>query len=111
MFADGTPGVEERRLLDAFAAGRGIQRESVAAMVAAFEEGAGVPGAKDRTEAKAILSEMVGMALADGTICPEEMRFLESYTTGAGLSNADLRTMIAGKRRTLYREAKRSTTG
>jgi len=111
MFADGTPGVEERRLLDAFAAGRGIQRESVAAMVAAFEEGAGVPGAKDRTEARAILSEMVGMALADGTICLEEMRFLESYANGAGLSNADLRTIIAGKRRTLYREAKRSTTG
>jgi len=39
------------------------------------------------------------------------MRFLESYTTGAGLSNADLRTMIAGKRRTLYREAKRSAPG
>ncbi|MFO7626281.1 MAG: TIM44-like domain-containing protein [Candidatus Fermentibacteraceae bacterium] len=111
MFADGTPGEEERTLLDAFAAGRGIRRESVAAMVAAFEQGAGVPGAKDGTEAKAVLSEMVGMALADGTICPEEMKFLESYTTGAGLSNADLRTVIAGKRRTLYREAKRPTAG
>lgn len=107
MFADGNPDAEERRLLDAFAAGRGIRPESVAAMVAAFEQGTGVPGARDTTEAKAILSEMVGMALADGTMGREEMRFLESYATGAGLSNADLRTVIAGRRRTLYREAKR----
>lgn len=111
MYADGTPGTGERTLLEAFAAGRGIHRDSVAAMVAAFEQGAGVPGAKDGTEAKAVLSEMVGMALADGTICPEEMKFLESYTAGAGLSNADLRTIIAGRRRTLYREAKRPTPG
>jgi len=111
MYADGTPGEEERVLLDAFAAGRGIQHESVSAMIAAFEQGAGLPGAKNGTEAKAILSEMVGMALADGAICPEEMRFLESYATGAGLTNADLRTIIAGKRRTLYREAKRPAAG
>lgn len=106
MFADGTPGEEERTLLDAFAAGRGVRRESVDAIVAAFGQGAGVPGARDSAEAKAILSEMVGIALADGTISPEEMKFLESYTAGAGLSNADLRTVIAGRRRTLYREAK-----
>ncbi len=111
MFADGTADGDERRLLDDFAASRGVSAEKVSGMIAAASQGVELPRAEGTAEAKAVLSEMVGITLADGSISSGEMKFLEGYTTSAGLSPADLRATIAGKRRSLYKEARKTAGG
>jgi ribosomal protein L24E len=111
MFADGKADAAQKGLLESFSAARGVSAGKVAQMVAAAESGEPLPKPENPVQARAVLEEMVGMALSDGTICASEMKFLESFAVSAGLSGADLRTVIAGKRKTLYREAKREISG
>lgn len=108
MFADGSPGPEERKLLDGFAASRGVPPEKVDQIIASAGQDGVLPRAQSPGEAKAVLAEMVAVALADGTIYADEMKFLEAYAGRAGLSAADLRSVVSGQRRRLYREARSS---
>ncbi len=108
MYADGTVDEREHRLLEGFAASRGIRPDRLAGIMAAAMQGQGPPAVSGTEEAMAVLGEMVEMALADGTISREETEFLQSFCTGAGLSQADLRLAISSRRKKLYREARRN---
>jgi uncharacterized tellurite resistance protein B-like protein len=111
MFADGVPDERERRLLESFAASRGIRQDRLAGILAAAGQGQGPPAVSGTAEARALLGEMVETALADGAISREETAFLQSFCSGAGLSQADLRLAISSRRRKLYREARKNPAG
>lgn len=111
MYADGVPDERERRLLEGFAVSRGILPDRLAGILAAAHQGQGSPAASGTAEAKALLGEMVETALADGAISREETEFLQSFCSGAGLSQADLRLAISSRRRKLYREARKNPAG
>ena len=68
-------------------------------------------GPVDQGEARAWLTELIGLALADGNLDKRERRWLERATHRIGLVRADLNVAINKERARLYRETRAAKKG
>lgn len=109
MYSDGKLDGEEMEMLGSFAAHRGISDERLNQIIASVSSGdVQVPVPDSKPQAMEILRAMIRMALADGELDRSEKELLEKYAASAGMSRNVVASTIAGQRRKLYREAKRS---
>lgn len=105
--ADGQVGDDEKKMLIDAATGWGIPVQRVESLIAAAQLGQlEVPSPANAEEAKAWLSAIATMALADGKVDPTEWRILHLAGAWCGLSDYDLTALIKQTRARLYGESR-----
>ena len=105
--ADGQVGDDEKKMLTDAATGWGIPVDRVESMIAAAQLGQlQVPSPANAEEAKAWLSAIATMALADGKVDPTEWRILHLAGAWCGMSDYDLTALIKQTRARLYDESR-----
>lgn len=107
--ADGQLDPSEREMLDAYAARNRIPPERVEELIAAARANTlDVPAPGTDSEARAILSAMAKVALADGKITREERELLQTMGHHLGMTEIDVTQLIARTKGEMYAEAKAS---
>lgn len=112
MYADGELDGKEMELLTAFAGQRGISNEQLTTIINSVKDpntNTQLPRPANSAEAMEILKAMVRMSLADGQLDESEKALLKNYATSSGLTDHDVNRTIAKQRKTLYKEAKKTT--
>ncbi len=105
--ADGDVGEDEKKMLIDAAAGWGIPAQRVESLMAAAKLGQlDVPAPADVDEARAWLSAIATMSLADGKVDPTEWRILHVAGAWCGMSDYDLNALIKQTQRRLYDESR-----
>ena len=110
--SDGELSPDEREVLVAIGRRAGLSENELAALTPrqlgldTWEAEEPPAGPVDQGEARAWLTELIGLALADGNLDARERRWLERATHRVGLVRADLNVAINKERARLYRETK-----
>ncbi|MBI3552292.1 MAG: TIM44-like domain-containing protein [Elusimicrobia bacterium] len=112
MSADGRIDDKETALLADFARSRGVRPETVGATILAAQEGhLDIPKPSGAAQARACLRGLAQMALADGSVTDDEIRFMTAFGQPFGLTESDVSAVVKEERASLYRQAKKGLKG
>ncbi len=107
MASDGRIDDKELALLKSFAQSRAIRPETVAAMLESAKQGhLDLPKPADAAQARACLRGLAQMALADGRVSDEEVKFMTAFAAPFGLGESDVWAVVKEQRTALYRQTK-----
>jgi uncharacterized tellurite resistance protein B-like protein len=110
--ADGQLDASEREMLDAYASRYRIPAQRVEELIAAARANTlDIPAPSSDGEARANLTAMAKVALADGKITREERELLKAMGQHLGLAEIDVTELIARTKAEMYAEAKENLRG